>query len=388
LIGQSCQYNCSSPQQHTMRMYSVGGIKSLLSIVLLLADYNKEHLLASASPTAPGSCNSPNPLGEAHILVAFDGGTDLIDFGLDVRIDNKTLVTGIPFVIQAETSYTISLQVANDDDDTSFPFRGFLLRLAGDTVDARDYLSTTDDAVDPNVQEIDLCHTFFASGLGHRSNDLKRIVSGVLYVDEVVNGLTLEATVVIRNGAVRGSEFYLSSYTLNAVAAITTDAPVVAPASIAPVIPPMPVTTTTTTEAPVVVPSSAAPVTAIPASTTEAPFAVTSSAAPVTSMPVPTTEAPVAVPSSAAPVTSMPVPTTETTDSAAAPSSTAPVTSMPAATTDAPANAAPSSTAPVTAPMPVVTSAPTNMTSGALPPYGVSSIGMVVAAVLLIMLMV
>lgn len=168
----------------------------------------------SANPNQPGSCNSPDPLGEAHLFNGFDGGTELSDFGLEVRIDGEALVPSSPFEVQSQTNYTIELLQA---DQASFPFRGFLLRLAGETVDATNYLSASTD--DANIQEFAICYTALAGGLSHNANSAKTQVSGYLYVDDIVNGLVLEATVVIRNNiATTGSEFYHSNYTISVVA--------------------------------------------------------------------------------------------------------------------------------------------------------------------------
>jgi hypothetical protein len=182
----------------------------------------------SANPNQPGSCNSPDPLGEAHIFNGFEGGTDLSDFGLEVRIDGEALVPGTPFEIQSQTNYTIELL-----QTATFPFRGFLLRLAGETVDAINYLSASTD--DANIQEFAVCYTALAGGLSHNANSAKMQVSGFLYVDDIVDGLVLEATVVIRNNvALTGSEFYHSDYTINTVANPAAPPPTKAPSEMTP----------------------------------------------------------------------------------------------------------------------------------------------------------
>lgn len=182
--------------------------------------------LAAAWPLAPGSCLSPNPLGSSHILggAGFDGGTALSDFDLSVKIGDSVLDPATPFEVTAGTDYPISL-VSGD----SGAFLGFLMRLAKTSVDATDYF-TTEDA---NVQIFTMCHGAGAAGLAHNNNTEKTMVMGTLNVDMAVEGLVLDVTTVISNGkAVPGSpsEWYLSNYTINAIAAPTA-APVEAPPS-------------------------------------------------------------------------------------------------------------------------------------------------------------
>jgi hypothetical protein len=341
----------------------------LASLALLL-------VASRALPIGPGSCNSPNPLGFTHVTTDFIGGTNLIDYGLEVRIGGMTLDITMPFDFPIDEEVSIELVSTTENI-----FRGALFKLYKSGVDTTSFLAPTA----PNASTPGLCTVVNAGGIGHTNNKNKTSIGGTLFVDEPMDGLILEVTSVISNGvSAPVSEWYLSSFALNAVLNLTF-----APAT------PVPVTDAPSTSVPVTsAPVNDAPVTSAPVGMTDAPVtaapatnaptdAIVSAAPvtmspvamtdpPVTTAPVTVTSAPVEVPTTSAPVTTPPVTMTMAPvvpvppvgfPPPAEPTTSAPVTTLPpVGTSMAPATMAPVTSAPVTT-APSVPSMPSSVPS-------------------------
>ena len=160
---------------------------------------------AGAFPSAPGSCNSPNPLGSVHLNSGTSGA--LSKYGIVLKIGGKPVTPGTAFSFKAGKSLAITLS-------STKTFKGFLIRISKGTLNTVGYLKK---GADTKTQVLGLCTNAKIGGISHTNNLGKTLVSGFISVPTARTGLTLEVTVVVQNSSGK-SVWYKSNYVLNAVA--------------------------------------------------------------------------------------------------------------------------------------------------------------------------
>lgn len=156
------------------------------------------------------------------------GTGHLSDKGLVVLLNGRPLAKDGKTSITIGQAYQISINSTSGD-----AFRGFLIRLDGNGVFTDIALNPT-DSDDDLTQVASLCvETYLVGGLTHTSNADKTTVVGSLQMEEAAAEMTLDVTVVVRNSeSADVSEWYFSSYAMDAIEStsvvVGTAAPVTA----------------------------------------------------------------------------------------------------------------------------------------------------------------
>jgi hypothetical protein len=227
----------------------------LIGLFLVLATSSVRAFPTGAGSCAPGTEAILTP-GFVHATNAQVGTGLLSDKGL-VLLLNGTPLAEDGTSITVGQAYQISINSTSGD-----AFRGFLMRLDGNGILTDIALNPTDG--DDLAQVSNLCvETYLVGGLTHTSNTDKKTVVGTLQMNEAAEGMTLDVTVVVRNSeSADVSEWYFTSYAMNAVESTSGVTPVpVAAATNAPTSPSAGTAapTATTTASPTNSPVSNAP---------------------------------------------------------------------------------------------------------------------------------
>lgn len=190
---------------------------------------------SSAFPNGAGFCARGRDAimtpGLPHSTNRQVGGMDLADVGLVVSLDDEIMDPSQPFDFIIDRDYKLS--ITSTQNTTTF--RGFLMRLDANDADVftYDYLKARGDDIKLSF----LCRTVeLVGGLTHTTRNDKESVAGTLNVDRETMGMALDVTVVLRNSNTENlSEWYFSTYTMNAIFMDPTSAPAIAPITTAPV---------------------------------------------------------------------------------------------------------------------------------------------------------
>jgi hypothetical protein len=154
-----------------------------------------------AYPTYTGSCKVGTSVGGSHLKSGSKGAVPLT-----LTIGGKVVKPGTTFSFAKGKSLAIKLSGSKS-------FKGFQMRLASGTANTVGYLKK---GTSSNVQVDAQCSAIKIGGICHNSKAAKTAVQGSILVPAAKNGLMLQVTVVMNNdGGV--SEWYTSTYTLNAV---------------------------------------------------------------------------------------------------------------------------------------------------------------------------
>ncbi|GKZ00230.1 hypothetical protein MPSEU_000975900 [Mayamaea pseudoterrestris] len=184
---------------------------SQAAIVLFLLIPQK----SSAYPTGAGGCAGGGSVGGPHLNSTSIVTGSLNDFGAVIyfgAVDKLVVGQVTNFTIDEEHTMVIT------SDKT---FRGLLFRLTSDgdaNFDPRGALTVSPDL--PVLEQISqVCFDEGIAGVTHLNNTDKTITEAVLKTNQVVEGLTLEITLVVSNRIMDNgtfvSEYYWSSYQLN-----------------------------------------------------------------------------------------------------------------------------------------------------------------------------
>ncbi len=175
---------------------------------------------ALAYPYGAGSCAAGNnAIGGSHLSRSIVTGS-LDQGGFFVSLGGAKLVAG------STSSFTINTDTPLTITGTLKTYRGFIARLGGtggvSTVTALSGGSSSD------IQVAFPCTGGEGvGGVTHTNNNDKSAITATLNLGAAASGMPLDVTVVVRNN--RGvSEYYFSSFTLNAVSklAVPTKQPV------------------------------------------------------------------------------------------------------------------------------------------------------------------
>jgi hypothetical protein len=212
---------------------------------LLSTQQQQEQLflvVVQAYPNGAGSCiGGVAPVGDYHLALTTPSGAKrtvlkgaLIDGKVSVLIDSNAknpLVEGTPYVLQTQTSYTITVVTTQDPG-----YKGILIRMSNtdDSIDVRnDVLLEPSDAL---LQDAKACNTETNTiGLTHVSNTEKLSVTANLNFDKP-GTILLDISIVGVNDD-KASLYGYTGYVLQIEGEAVTDAPTVAP-TMAPVLPP------------------------------------------------------------------------------------------------------------------------------------------------------
>lgn len=189
-----------------------------MKLILVSALLGLVARVALAFPVGAGSCpKGEDAVGGTHLADSaskFRTGS-LAEGGIEVAINGVALDPERPFNIMAGTLHTWSISVA---EDAPKPFKGFLVRLEGDNLDAREAFIP---GPNKDVQEAIVCTVNDAvGGVTHTDRNPKRFVSGELILDDPSDEISLDVTVVVENLEVedeRRSAYFYSGFTLNSI---------------------------------------------------------------------------------------------------------------------------------------------------------------------------
>jgi hypothetical protein len=182
-------------------------------LTLLLGAFSS---IVHASPTGASGCvGGAAAVGNAHLNVANVKEGTLDDGGIIFTIGDYVLANGSAVQLPVGQNLTWQLNA------TKKQMRGFLVR-AEDLSDDN-AVDTTVAFMEPQrprdgfkVAETVCIATYSVGGVTHVGNKKKKSVSGVFRMDEVVDELQLDVTVVIKNRD-NSSVFYYSGFVVSMV---------------------------------------------------------------------------------------------------------------------------------------------------------------------------
>lgn len=156
--------------------------------------------VSSAFPTGAGGCNGGGAaVGGSHL-----DGSKTIESGTLTDGDYQVLIDG---VLLEEGGSDVTISVGQDAvitvESGATPFRGILIRVEADSVDAADVA-----ALEPgdNLQLAGACEAPVV-GATHTINDEKTSASAILRFDEVTD-FSLDITIVLENDDAESVFFY------------------------------------------------------------------------------------------------------------------------------------------------------------------------------------
>lgn len=178
---------------------------------------------ALASPTGASSCDGgKSAVDGPHLSAPLQKTGSLEEGSLVFAINGVPLVPDTPMDIPIGVSHTWSLSVDMGGLQAR-PFKGFLVRLDGAGVGVEDALLAISRS-DGMVQSAAACASFDGvGGVTHTDNAEKSCVSGALMLDEAMDGMAFDITVVIENTKEGKSAHFWSPYTINAVTSGSDD---------------------------------------------------------------------------------------------------------------------------------------------------------------------
>lgn len=177
----------------------------------LLTVLSPAHQVA-AFPSQAGGCVGGRPaVGGAHL--AGDKETEtgsLENSDYEVAIDGNVLADGALYTLTPGVKHEITLIATGDE-----PFKGFLFRFGWpDQAEVEPLWTVTPG--EGLAQRAAVCF-IRAVGTCHSNNREKTLASTTFQIDEELDGLTLDVTVVAENDSTE-SVYYYSGYELNSIA--------------------------------------------------------------------------------------------------------------------------------------------------------------------------
>ena len=201
---------------------------TLLSVAAAIVIGPTLVVVVEAFPGAAGGCPAGiAAVGQPHI----DGGRPettgpLLQGGVTLSLNGVPL-EGKPAEFRLGEVNELVLEASGS------PMKGFLIRVgppqgAENSVDLRESIFPADEEDTlSQIAESACVSTEQVGGLTHTSADEKTSVSASLLVENEIEGLSLDVTVVMAN-VVTDSTYYYSNFVVNAVQAADPDEPVVA----------------------------------------------------------------------------------------------------------------------------------------------------------------
>lgn len=193
-------------------------LDNFLLFVLLSLSTVQEGVVAF--PNRAGGCSGGGAaVSGNHVSSSKEITTGSIeDNGYQVAINGEVLSgTGSTFQITPGVDNEITVSSSADD-----PFRGFLIRVGWpEQVDIEPLWTFTPET---NAQTAVVCF-IRAVGVCHTNNEDKNLASMILRLDEEIEGITLDVTVVKANNGEDSTYFY-SGYEINSLQLELTSDPV------------------------------------------------------------------------------------------------------------------------------------------------------------------
>lgn len=188
-----------------MRQVKLPSLVVVASLLLFLAP-SVIHALPSGAANCAGGRAA---VGVTHMQGSVTEGT-LEKGGIQVSIGDTLLVAGEVVQIPANRDLSWNLNA------TKRPLRGFLIRAEDSAGKADTTLALSAQDEDAQVAHTVCLNAFNVGGVTHTNNNQKRTIAGHFRLDEVVDALQLDVTIVIknRNG---NSVYYYSGYTVQVV---------------------------------------------------------------------------------------------------------------------------------------------------------------------------
>jgi hypothetical protein len=173
---------------------------------------------ALASPMGASGCEGgQSAVGGTHLSKTLKKEGVLADGSLTFAIDGIPLdpETTMDIPIGVDHTWTLSVDL---DGVQARPFKGFLVRLDGNGVGVEDALLAISRS-EEMVQSALACSAIDGiGGVTHTNNKTKTCVSGSLVLDEAMDGMIFDVTVVIENIQDKSAHFF-NSFAVNAVTA-------------------------------------------------------------------------------------------------------------------------------------------------------------------------
>lgn len=179
----------------------------------------REVTVVDAFPSQAGGCKGGEAaVGGSHKDPNRPTETGSIEGeGYVVAIDNETLAAGSPFTVIPGTDHEITLTATNP----AHPIKGFLFRVGWpEQAEIEPAWKLTPGTAG---QDAFVC-VIRAVGVCHTDNAPKTEASATFRIDEEVEGIALDVTVVLENGP-EESEYFYTGYELNSLQLQDTPVP-------------------------------------------------------------------------------------------------------------------------------------------------------------------
>ena len=215
----------------------------LPSLLLVLLSVITSRSPTAAFPQGAGACPSNGPaVGGIHLLADSVTNGTLVEGDIQVFVDEDRFRTGREYVVWVGEPTEILIRASLSGKGV----KGFLVRLgerhdatlaksssSSSTASAYDFTNSLspipNDENNPYLEadanavkiEENFCATDNAGGITHTDNSPKYIIKGELLLEEALEDLVLDVTVVVDNAG-GTSEFYYSQFWLKSAVQATT----------------------------------------------------------------------------------------------------------------------------------------------------------------------